>query len=112
MTTPTLLPCPFCGGRAKITTVRRGNYRREGDNHQGLCNRCKARGPLIQDSEQAAADAWNAQSLVAAEQMRTALRFYADVANWRAPLPGMDSPVAQDGGVKAIAALQDTRNRQ
>ena len=59
MTPPVLKSCPFCGSKAKITTVRRGNYRREGDNHQGLCNRCKARGPLIQDSERAAADAWN-----------------------------------------------------
>lgn len=51
-------PCPFCGGRAKLTTKRRGNYRREGDNLQGLCGRCKARGPLRQDSPENAALAW------------------------------------------------------
>ena len=54
-----LKPCPFCGGKAKITCVRRGNYRREGDNYQGLCNKCKARGPLVQDSSEKAAAAWN-----------------------------------------------------
>jgi hypothetical protein len=53
-------PCPFCGGKSKITCVRRGNYSRKGDNYQGLCNKCKARGPLVQDDPQEAADKWNA----------------------------------------------------
>lgn len=53
-------PCPFCGGKSKITCVRRGNYSRKGDNYQGLCNKCKARGPLVQDDPQLAADKWNA----------------------------------------------------
>lgn len=52
-------PCPFCGGKSKITCVRRGNYSRKGDNYQGLCNKCKARGPLVQDDPQLAADKWN-----------------------------------------------------
>lgn len=52
--------CPFCGGKSKITCVRRGNYSRKGDNYQGLCNKCKARGPLVQDDPQLAADKWNA----------------------------------------------------
>lgn len=54
-----LLPCPFCGGKAKVTEKRRGTHRREGDNYQGLCNKCKARGPLVQDSPEKAVAAWN-----------------------------------------------------
>jgi transcription elongation factor Elf1 len=54
-------PCPFCHyTKCKITTKRRGKYRREGDNHQVLCGKCKARGPMVQESEQNAIDAWNA----------------------------------------------------
>ena len=55
--------CPFCGGKAKLTTVRRGKYTREGDNWQGLCKKCHARGPLVQDDPQVAADKWNASSV-------------------------------------------------
>lgn len=57
-------PCPFCGGKSKITCVRRGNYSRKGDNYQGLCNKCKARGPLVQDDPQLAADKWNSMQLL------------------------------------------------
>ncbi|KVN92567.1 hypothetical protein [Burkholderia ubonensis] len=53
-----LRPCP-CGGKVKITEKRRGNYRREGSYFQGLCGRCHARGPLIQDSPEKATQAWN-----------------------------------------------------
>lgn len=56
--------CPFCQGKAKITCVRRGNYTREGDNYQGLCNRCYARGPIVQDDPQLAADKWNSVRVV------------------------------------------------
>jgi hypothetical protein len=60
MTTIALLPCPFDGGKAKITGVRRSDhYRRAGTNYQALCNKCRARGPLIQDSPEKAAEAWN-----------------------------------------------------
>ena len=62
-----LNPCPFCGGKTKITCVRRGNYSRKGDNYQGLCNKCKARGPLVQDDPQLAADKWNAAASKMAE---------------------------------------------
>ncbi|MFC5374021.1 Lar family restriction alleviation protein [Brevundimonas faecalis] len=55
-------PCRFCGGKAKCNALRRGNYRREGDNHQVVCNKCRARGPLIQDSQAAAIEAWNRPS--------------------------------------------------
>lgn len=51
--------CPFCGGKSKITGVRRGNYRREGTNYQALCNSCKGRGPLVQDDPNEAARRWN-----------------------------------------------------
>ena len=55
----TVNPCLYCGGKAKITEVRRGNLRREGSNFQGLCNTCKARGPLVQDDKAEAARRWN-----------------------------------------------------
>ena len=61
-----LNPFPFCGGKAKLTSVRRGNYRREGDNWQGLCNKCRARGPLVQEDCQLAADKWNAATAMMA----------------------------------------------
>lgn len=56
-----LLPCPWCGGKAKVNELRRGNYRREGDNYQVVCNKCRARGPLIQNESYQAAAAWNAR---------------------------------------------------
>lgn len=52
-------PCVWCGGKAKCNELRRGNYRRTGDNYQVVCNRCRARGPLIQDSRSDAIAAWN-----------------------------------------------------
>lgn len=54
-----LKACPFCGGKARMTGKRRGNYRREGTNYQALCGSCKARGPLVQDTPEKAAEAWN-----------------------------------------------------
>lgn len=60
MTDAKLVPCPFCGWtKAKCNEQRRGNYRREGDNYQVVCNKCKARGPLVQDSPEAAINGWN-----------------------------------------------------
>lgn len=52
-------PCVWCGGKAKCNELRRGNYRRTGDNYQVVCNRCRARGPLIQDSAERAVSEWN-----------------------------------------------------
>lgn len=57
--TPVVAPCPWCGGNAKCNELRRGNYRRTGDNYQVVCNKCRARGPLIQDSRCEAIAAWN-----------------------------------------------------
>lgn len=52
--------CPFCGWqKVQCNELRRGNYRRVGDNFQVVCNRCKARGPLIQDDKAAAISAWS-----------------------------------------------------
>lgn len=51
--------CPFCGHPKITVRKRRGNYRRTGDNYQAVCNKCKARGPLIHDEEEEAAAAWN-----------------------------------------------------
>lgn len=52
-------PCVWCGGKGKCNELRRGNYRRTGDNYQVVCNKCRARGPLIQDSRSEAISAWN-----------------------------------------------------
>jgi hypothetical protein len=52
--------CRYDGGNAKVSTLRRSNYRRVGDNYQVVCNKCRARGPLIQNDEQKAIEAWNA----------------------------------------------------
>lgn len=59
-----LEPCPFCGyDKPKLTEKRRGEYRRTGENYQGLCGKCKARGPLIKDDPLKAAEAWNRYAL-------------------------------------------------
>ena len=62
-----LAPCPFCSGEAKLTEVRRGNYTRCGDNYQGLCNSCRARGPLCQDDFMEAARRWDALAAAVAD---------------------------------------------
>ena len=51
--------CRYDGGKAKLSTLRRGNYKRVGDNYQVVCNRCRARGPLVQDSPVLAIELWN-----------------------------------------------------
>lgn len=56
-------PCRFCGGKAKCNAIRRGNYRRVGDNYQVVCNKCRARGPLMQNYEHRAIMAWNVDGL-------------------------------------------------
>lgn len=74
----TINPCPFCGGKAKVSGKRSGNYRREGTLYYVICNSCKARGPLTkgpdgkfqagayiggQDvSQQKAIERWNKRS--------------------------------------------------
>lgn len=55
-----LQACPFCEHtNVKVHEKRRGNYRREGDNYQVVCQKCKARGPLVKDSADDAALKWN-----------------------------------------------------
>lgn len=55
-----LINCPFCGWpNAKCNELRRGNYSRKGDNYQVVCNKCKARGPLVQDDPAMAIYGWN-----------------------------------------------------
>lgn len=49
----------LCGGKAKCNELRRGNYSREGSNYQVVCNRCRCRGPLVQDEPEKAVDGWN-----------------------------------------------------
>lgn len=54
-----MIPCPFCGWeKVKVNEIRRGNYRREGDNYQVVCNKCKARGPLVQNDPKLAIEGW------------------------------------------------------
>lgn len=61
MTAHQLGACPFCKHtNIHLNELRRGNYRRKGDNYQAVCMKCKARGPLIKDIPEKAADAWNA----------------------------------------------------
>ncbi|HDR9163639.1 TPA: Lar family restriction alleviation protein [Burkholderia vietnamiensis] len=66
-----LLPCPFDGGKARLTEKRRGNYRRVGSYFQGICGKCRARGPLIQDSPQKAAEAWNAREAAMPQRQKS-----------------------------------------
>lgn len=80
-----LKACPFCGGKARMTGKRRGNYRREGTNYQALCGSCKARGPLVQDLPEKAAEAWND---------RVAVLAVSDVSNCRVELEIQNWPVA------------------
>lgn len=57
-------PCRFCGGKAKCNGLRRGNYRRTGDNFQVVCNKCRARGPLVQDDPDEAVRRWNGHGVL------------------------------------------------
>ena len=52
--------CRYCGHKAKVHALRRGGYKRTGDNYQVTCNGCRCRGPLVKDSEAKAVEAWNA----------------------------------------------------
>ena len=41
-------PCPFCKSiSCKVSGKRSGNYKREGTLYYVLCNKCKARGPIV-----------------------------------------------------------------
>lgn len=44
--------CIFCGhNKAKVNPQRVGAYRRLGTNWQVVCNKCRARGPLVETKE-------------------------------------------------------------
>lgn len=56
---PGLKPCPFCGyDKLKVTKKRKGNYYRNGDYLQVICNRCKARGPIVCNLYEAKLSSW------------------------------------------------------
>jgi len=42
-----ILPCPFCGGKCRVSGKRKGINRRTGTLYYVICNKCKARGPLV-----------------------------------------------------------------
>ena len=42
-----IMPCMHCGGNGKVTGKRAGCNVRIGTYYQVLCNRCKARGPIV-----------------------------------------------------------------
>lgn len=52
--------CPFCNhNKAKCLSMKRDSSANPGRNYQVVCNKCKARGPLVPDSEEKAIDLWN-----------------------------------------------------
>lgn len=91
-------PCPFCCGKAKVSGKRSGNYRREGTLYYVLCNRCKARGPIIkgpdgkyqggayvggQDaSQQKAVELWNTRAAVPQQDSTRLLGAREALAAW------------------------------
>jgi Lar family restriction alleviation protein len=71
MTAPELLPCPFCGGSAKVTGSRYGSARA----YQVMCLDCNASSGFLAFEEDAIA-AWNRRADIAAAAIaeRDALR--------------------------------------
>jgi len=55
-----IMECPFCNhDKAKCLSMKRDSRSNPGTNYQVVCNKCKARGPLVPDSEKKAIDLWN-----------------------------------------------------
>lgn len=46
-----LYPCRYCGGKAKLSGKRAGNYRREGTLYYVMCNSCRCRGPQFKGKD-------------------------------------------------------------
>ena len=44
-------PCPYCGGKTKISGKRSGNHQRNGTLYYVLCNECKMRGPIFKGKD-------------------------------------------------------------
>ena len=44
-------PCRYCGGKAKLSGKRVGNYRREGTLYYVMCNSCHCRGPQFKGKD-------------------------------------------------------------
>lgn len=108
-TTPELLPCPFCGGRAnsRITDIRPGYQASSVD-----CRECNA---TIALSNLTAVEHCNTRANTQRERdaseiarLREALEFYADKLNWNAPLETSifgETYITKDYGNKARQAL-------
>ena len=51
--------CPFCGyDKYKVLSMKRESNKNPGQNYQAICNKCKARGPMVADDESKAIDLW------------------------------------------------------
>lgn len=83
MSTPDLKPCPFCGyNKPKITKKRKGNYFRNGDYLQVICNRCKARGPIVCNLYDAKLSSWGDTHYMVRNPETTAEAERQAVAAW------------------------------
>lgn len=52
-------PCPFCKNpHVMIRKSRRGKETVEGHNYQVVCTKCRAEGPMVENSMQEAEKAW------------------------------------------------------
>lgn len=61
---PTIKDCPFCGHeRAKVQGKRIGNSVRIGTRFQVVCNKCRARGPIIGKDHPYKADGLSAEHI-------------------------------------------------
>lgn len=88
MKTPDLKPCPFCGyDKLKITKKRKGNYYRNGDYVQVICNKCKARGPIVSNDYDAKLSSWGDTHYMVKNKEKTAEAelLAGDAWNTRAP---------------------------
>lgn len=56
-----LLPCPFCGGEAKLYSVGTGSPH-YGHYHQVVCQGCLTASGAYWSGEQSAIDAWNTRA--------------------------------------------------
>lgn len=44
--------CPYCGNNSvKVSSKRKGNYKREGTYYYVMCNSCKAKGPIAENEQ-------------------------------------------------------------
>ena len=76
-----LRPCPFCGGRAKMTA--------EGGDRWVLCTKCNSSSGVF-ESERDAARAWNDRSEIAFDQKEQGMLYLALVSSSTAALVNLN----------------------